>query len=182
MKKLFLFVLLIISSLFLYSQNNGQFFENSVIRIEYMGYSDTYHLFQVTNKVDCENKIKVNRDNQFEDYIVPPNSSIVIKFYAISASTIVRFKVKREGGPTCGSNPDNGWVELQSGDVTLSLSDNIKIISYSKTKNNKIKIVFKVLDNKNIKEFRIKTSKNGNNFKVIKIVPVKNTNYYEIYL
>lgn len=180
MKKYLFILLIIFISNYAYSQNNGQFFENSVIKIQYIGYNNGNHIFLVENKTNCPVLIKVDKTGSFQSHTVQGNSLFSILIPASSSNTIVKFKVKREGGPSCSSNPDNGWIELESPGPILNNTGNIKIISINRLPNNKVKVLFECNSNIDIKEFRIKTSKTSENFKVIKVIPKQNTKFYEV--
>lgn len=118
MKWLFL---ILFSFLFCFgkSQNGGQFFENNVIRINYLGYSNEQHTFIVCNKQDCEARIRTKADQ---------DSAIDIMVRALECETVyvtrptninILFRVKAE--TACITRPDMGWLELNTSLVTLPL-------------------------------------------------------------
>lgn len=167
--KSFLFLLLLLLFCILgYSQNNGQYFENSVIRIQYIGYVNNYYLFEVTNKTECENYIKVDKEGNFQNYTVEGNSSITIRISAPSPDIVVNFKVKREGGPSCSSNPDNGWIELSSPSPLLGLKNIITILKTERVSTDAVRILFRV--SKPAKMYKIKLSLDGINYKDVEII------------
>jgi hypothetical protein len=118
MKSAFLFLLLLLS-LNAVSQNGGQFFENNLIRINYLGYSNGLHTFKVCNKQTCETRIRTKVDQD-------PAIDIVVEALQCGTVTVARstnaniiFKAKAE--TFCTSKPDMGWIELNTALLTLPL-------------------------------------------------------------
>lgn len=176
--KYLLLLLLLLFCILGYSQNNGQFFENSAIRIKYIAYSDSCHYFQVTNKTECENKIKVDKQGNFQDYVVPANDSILICIPSSSYFVVVKFKVKREGGPFCSANPDNGWIELSSPGPALGINS-LKILQCVRINNHTVRVVFQGLAP--AKFYRIRISYDGINYKYVQFVtPKENQTIYSV--
>lgn len=101
------------------AQNGGQFFENNLIKIQYIGYSDGAHIFKVCNKQACEARIriKVDRDQAVDIQVGPKDCNIanVIK----PATPNLLFRAKAE--TACVSNPDMGWLEINTANVVLNL-------------------------------------------------------------
>jgi hypothetical protein len=111
--------ILLILSLLSKAQNGGQYFENNVIRINYLGYSDGLHVFKVCNKQSCEARIrtKAERDPAI-DIIVQALSCETVRV-ARPTSINILFRAKAE--TFCISNPDMGWLELNTALLTLPL-------------------------------------------------------------
>jgi hypothetical protein len=118
MKKMFTFILLIIS-LLSNAQNGGQFFENNVIRVNYLGYFDEKHTFTVCNKQNCEARIRTKADQD-------PAIDIIVK--ALDCETVyvtrptninILFRAKAE--TACITRPDMGWLEINTTLLTLPL-------------------------------------------------------------
>jgi hypothetical protein len=118
MKSAFLFLLLLLS-LNAVSQNGGQFFENSVIRINYIGYSDGSHIFKVCSKQNCEARIrtKAERDPAV-DIIVQALSCETVR---VARPTNINILFRAKAETFCISNPDMGWLELNTSLLTLPL-------------------------------------------------------------
>lgn len=118
MKKIITFILLIIS-LLSKGQNGGQFFENNVIRVNYLGYSNGKHSFTVCNKQDCEARIRTKADQDVAiDIIVKALSCETVYVYRPTNINIL-FRAKAE--TSCISRPDMGWLELNTALLTLPL-------------------------------------------------------------
>ena len=166
MKKLFLFIMLFLS-LFSYSQNGGQSSENNVLRIEYIGYSNGNHIFQITNKVNCELITKLDKNGTFADLTLTALQSVFVNVPASSGSQIVNFKAKRQSGASCKQNPDNGWAELQSLNVLP-----IKFGQIVATKINPvlIKLTFESEEDNTIKHYNIMISEDGKTFRKANIL------------
>lgn len=108
-------------SLFGYSQNGGQFFENNVIKIFYLGYSSGEHMFRVCNKQSCEARIRTKADQDPAiDIQVKPDSCVIVNVFR-SNPINVKFRVKAETSCPSFTNPDMGWLELNTADFVLRL-------------------------------------------------------------
>jgi hypothetical protein len=122
MKKFLILTLLLLSSFFGFSQNGGQFFENNVIRLTVIGYSNGQYIFSVFNKQTCTATIRTKADtDQAVDYNIPPGDSILI-FTTRPSLTQIKFRAKAE--TACVSNPDMGWLEIVTTLGTLNLVEN----------------------------------------------------------
>ena len=116
--------LLMLFSLIARAQNGGQFFENNVIRIQYLGYSSGKHSFKVVNKQVCEARIRTRAEQDpAVDIQVIANDSSVVQVSRLTPQTII-FKVKAE--TSCVSNPDMGWLEINTGTLSLPLNEDTK--------------------------------------------------------
>jgi hypothetical protein len=125
MKKLFVLILTLLSY-FANAQNGGQFFENNVIRVNYLGYSNGQHTFIVCNKQDCEARIRTKADQD-------PAIDIIIK--ALSCETVyvarptninILFRAKAE--TACITRPDMGWLEINTALLVLPLIESNYVV------------------------------------------------------
>lgn len=130
MKKFLFLVLFLLFSLFGYSQNGGQFFENNVIKIFYLGYSNDLHTFKVCNKQNCEAKIRTKADQDPAiDVQVKPDSCVIVSVFRLNPTNL-KFRVKAETSCPSFTNPDMGWLELNTADFVLRLveGNNITVV------------------------------------------------------
>lgn len=129
MKKFLFLILFLLFSLFGYSQNGGQFFENNVIKIFYLGYSNGLHTFRVCNKQSCEARIRTKADQDPAiDVQVKPDSCVIVSVSRSNPAN-VKFRVKAETSCPSFTNPDMGWLELNTADFVLHLveGNNIRV-------------------------------------------------------
>ena len=123
MKKFLILILFLISSFFGFSQNGGQFFENNVIKVEYLGYFNGNHTAKVCNKQTCQARIRTKADQDpAVDVIVPPNGCVIV-LVARPSSTSVLFRAKAETSCPNFTNPDMGWLETNFISAVLNLTD-----------------------------------------------------------
>jgi len=162
MKKLLFIALFSLFSLITYSQNGGQSSENNVLKIEYIGYSNGNHIFNIINKVNCELVVKVDKNGTFAEHTLSALQSTFINVPATSNSQIVTFKAKRQSGALCRQNPDNGWAELQSNFV---LPITFGKITAAKVSPNLIKLTFESKEDNTIKYYNIMVSEDGKIFR-----------------
>jgi len=130
--KTFITALLMLFSLMAGAQNGGQFYENNVIRVEYVGYLNGNHTFKVHNKQNCEARIRTKADQDPAiDVQVPPNSHVLVSVARPTPASIL-FRAKAE--TFCISNPDMGWLEINTALVPLSLNEKAeeKIVEQNK--------------------------------------------------
>jgi len=165
MKKLLLFVMLLLS-LFGYSQNGGQLNENNVLRIEYVGYNAGNHIFKIINKVNCDLGVKIDKAGGTSSQIMTSLQETIVLITAPQTPQ-VNLKVKRESGANCRQNPDNGWVELQS---TVVLPIKFGGITAERVGPNLIKLTFDVEEDHTIKSYGIMISNDGKTFKRVTIL------------
>ena len=128
MKQFLIFTLLYLLSLFGYSQNGGQFNENNVIRVEYLGYFNGNHTAKVCNKQDCEARIRTKADQDpAVDVIVPANECVIVTV-AKPTSISILFRAKAETSCPSFTNPDMGWLETTFISSILSLVEGNTIV------------------------------------------------------
>ena len=121
MKRFLIFTILSLLSLFGYSQNGGQFFENNVIKVFYLGYSFGEHTFRVCNKQNCEARIRTKADQDpAVDIQVLSNSCLIVNVPRPNPGNI-KFRAKAETSCPSFTNPDMGWLELNTSDFLLNL-------------------------------------------------------------
>lgn len=125
MKKIFTFILLIIS-LLSNAQNGGQFFENNVIRVNYLGYSSGLHSFTVCNKQDCEARIRTKADQDAAIDIIVRALSCETVYVARPTNINILFRAKAE--TACITRPDMGWLEINTALLTLPLIESNYIV------------------------------------------------------
>ncbi len=128
MKRFLIFTLLSLLSLFGYSQNGGQFFENNVIKVFYLGYSNGLHTFRVCNKQSCEARIRTKADQDpAVDIQVLPDSCVIVSVSRPTPAS-VKFRAKAETSCPSFTNPDMGWLELNTADFVLHLVEGNNIV------------------------------------------------------
>jgi hypothetical protein len=128
MKQFLIFTLLCLLSFFGYSQNGGQFPENNVIRVEYLGYFNGNHTARVCNKQSCEARIRTKADQDpAVDIIVPANGCVIVTV-ARPTSAAVLFRAKAETSCPNFTNPDMGWLETTFINSVLNLVEGNNIV------------------------------------------------------
>jgi hypothetical protein len=116
--------LLILFPFLIKAQNGGQFPENNVIKVEYLGYFNGNHTAKVCNKQNCEARIRTKVDQDpAVDIIVPANGCIVVTV-ARPTSAAVLFRAKAETSCPSFTNPDMGWLETTFISSVLNLTEN----------------------------------------------------------
>jgi hypothetical protein len=124
MKKFLIFTLLCLLSFFGYSQNGGQFPENNVIRVEYLGYFNGNHTARVCNKQTCEARIRTKADQDpAVDVIVPANGCVIVTVSRPTSASVL-FRAKAETSCPSFTNPDMGWIETTFINGVLNLTEN----------------------------------------------------------
>lgn len=110
------------------AQNGGQFSENNLIKVEYLGYFNGNHTAKVCNKQNCEARIRTKADQDpAMDVIVPANECVIVTV-ARSTSAAVLFRAKAEKSCPSFTNPDMGWVEIDFISCVLNLVDDNRIV------------------------------------------------------
>ena len=130
MKRFLFLLLLLLFNLFGYSQNGGQFFENNVIKVFYLGYSLGEHTFRVCNKQSCEARIRTKADQDpAVDVQVLPDSCVIVRVSRPNPANI-KFRAKAETSCPSFTNPDMGWLELNTSNFALNLveGNNITVV------------------------------------------------------
>lgn len=119
MKQFLIFTLLCLLSFFGYSQNGGQLNENNIVKITYLGFSYGAHTFKVCNKQKCEARIRIKVDQDPATDIQIKADSCVLIDVIKPISTDLLFRAKAE--TFCVSNPDMGWLEINTLNYVLNL-------------------------------------------------------------
>ena len=128
MKKFLILTLFLISSFFGFSQNGGQFFENNVIKVEYLGYFNGNHTVKVCNKQTCQARIRTKADQDpAVDVIVPPNACVIVLVDRPTSASVL-FRAKAETSCPNFTNPDMGWIEINLLSSVLNLVEDNRII------------------------------------------------------
>jgi len=123
MKQFLIFTLILMTSLFVKGQNGGQFPENNVIRVEYIGYFNGNHVAKVCNKQNCEARIRTKAEQDpAVDVLVPADSCITILVPRPTSAAIL-FRAKAETSCPSFTNPDMGWLETNFISAVLNLTD-----------------------------------------------------------
>lgn len=160
MKQLLLFILLCIGVPG-FSQNGGQFNENSMLKIEYQSLSD-YHKITIINKQTCETTVRTNFDGLFEDNIsIAGKDTAELTFHKsmIKGDT---WKVKAKPLNDCTSGGDMGWVELR---ILFSLPISFKTLYLKEIFNGQKLLVFSLDESPNIIQYEIEVSDDGRTWK-----------------
>lgn len=145
MKKSLIILLLLLFSILGYSQNGGQFFENNVLIVKMISYSNGQYVFSIINKQTCEARVRTKADQDpAVDVIVNAKDSILTTVLRPRGGEIV-FRAKAE--TFCVSNPDMGWLEIKINLASLSLENSNGII-LNYTKQNEILLINNVLISK----------------------------------
>jgi hypothetical protein len=121
--KTFITALLMLFSSIAGAQNGGQFNENNVIRIDYLGYDSGAHRFRVCNKQNCEARIRTKADRDPAVDIQVDSAGCTIILIRRSTADPILFRAKAE--TACVSNPDMGWLEIKTGMSILPLSEEV---------------------------------------------------------
>jgi hypothetical protein len=123
MKQFLIFTLILMTSLFVKGQNGGQFPENNVIRVEYIGYFNGNHVAKVCNKQNCEARIRTKAEQDpAVDVLVPADSCITILVPRPTSAAIL-FRAKAETSCPSFTNPDMGWLETNFISAVLNFAD-----------------------------------------------------------
>jgi hypothetical protein len=123
MKNFLILPILTLLNLFAKAQNGGQFYQNKVIRLGYLGYAAGTHTFKVVNKQNCQVTIRTKADNDAAiDIVVPANDSSYVNVFRGTPGN-VKFRVKAETSCPNFTNPDMGWLELNTSNFTLPLDE-----------------------------------------------------------
>jgi hypothetical protein len=143
MKKLLIILLLLLFSISGYSQNGGQYFENNVIIVKVIGYSNGEYIFSVINKQGCAARIRTKADQDAAvDIVVGAGDSIWITVPRPQGVEIL-FRAKAE--TFCISNPDMGWLEIKITLTVLSLLENKNIPLFRENDTYKISLKNNIL-------------------------------------
>jgi len=123
MKKFLILPILTLLSLLSRAQNGGQFYQNNVIRLEYLGYAAGTHTFKVVNKQNCQVTIRTKADTDAAiDIVVPANDFFYANVFRVNPGN-VKFRVKAETSCPNFANSDMGWLELNTSNFTLPLDE-----------------------------------------------------------
>lgn len=155
MKKIIYFLLLLFP-LFSMGQNGGQLNENSVIKIDYLGYANGNHTFKVTNKQPCQVKTQytVVGSSTITDTVVGANGSYLI----IIPSQLSEIKVTKARTVEFCPNvaPDRGWVERDNTQPVLPIK--FKSITARRLDMSTIRLVFESEEDNTIRYYNIRIS------------------------
>lgn len=128
MKQFLILTVLLLTSFFATAQNGGQFYQNNVIRVEYLSYSAGTHTFKIVNKQTCEVRIRTKADTDAAvDINVAAGDSFYVNVFRGNPGN-VKFRVKAETSCPSFVNPDMGWLELNTAGFTLNLVEGNNIV------------------------------------------------------
>lgn len=167
MKKL-IYAILLLLPFTIYGQNGGQLNENSVIKIDYIGYSNGEHHFKVTNKQSCSvnTQYTVVGSSQITDTVVGGNGC----YYIHIPSQLSEIKTtKARSRQFCpNTSPDQGWVEEDN--ILNSLPIKFEYINVRKIDSKTIEVEFLASDTDGEDRFNIQVSTDARTFKTVAIV------------
>jgi hypothetical protein len=143
----FIFLIwLILINLSSLGQNNGQFAQNDVINVFYLGYENNTYLFKITNKLDCRIEIKYRfEQTPSVDTSVLDSIYISIPYQSLPS---IKFTVKPVPQSVCilgGSKIDMGLLEIDAPGVVLNTSSNNFITNPRNTSATSVQIIGGVL-------------------------------------
>lgn len=115
MRLLFL-IWFILTSFLSVAQNGGQFSQNDVVSVSYLGYENNIYLFKITNKLDCNVEVRYRFEQTPNvDTTILANSSVYIPI-SYRPLPSVSFTVKPIPQTVCilgGSQVDMGLLEIE---------------------------------------------------------------------
>jgi len=152
------------------AQNGGQYFENSSVKLEYLGGTSV----KVTNKQSCTASIEVKDNLHDSTLVIPGNSSGI---FTIAPALVSNIKVKARTLTNCGS-PDYGWVELTLLCLPLNFSN---VSTQYLSKSDQVLVTFTVSDAINVNRVEIQVSFDGKNYVPYGIVPINFMNPNQTY-
>jgi len=144
----FIFLIwLILINLSSLGQNNGQFAQNDVISVFYLGFENNTYLFKITNKLDCRIDIRY----RFEQTPSVDTSVLDSIYISIPHQSLpyVKFIVKPFPQSVCilgGSQIDMGLLEINTSFGVLNISPNNFITNPRNTSTTSVQIVGGVLN------------------------------------
>lgn len=156
MRRFFTLLFLLLSFLS-QAQNGGQYFENNVVKIQYVSKTSATVTFSVTSKQNCTANYKI-------DYGIVIDASIgalQTVEYTIPITSIT-FKARAEPQTACINQPDLGWVE-----VVVAAVLPVKLISFTGVqRDGNVTLKWEVV-NETVSKFEIEKSIDGRNFTTI---------------
>jgi len=171
MKKFLILLSFLISSYFGFSQNGGLVNENSVIRIDYVGYNSQTGNFQfaIVNKQNCQVNAQyfILHTNQLVEIVIPANGTYILFVPGIPSEDE---HVKARATSFCvNSIPDSGWVENDN-QVGTVLPIKFKSFQGKRLDSKTIEITFEVEEDSDLSHYIIKVSPDGVNFKNVMLL------------
>jgi hypothetical protein len=168
MKNLILSLLGLLCVNFTFAQggNNGQFPENSNIKLEYLGGGKV----KVTNKQTITGSFEI-KDSKHDSTLTLAAGGTGV--FTIDPSLLTNIVVKGKALTNCGG--DCGWVELFLSALPLKFL-NFKVNRLSDTE---CYVDFEIAEVDNVKEIYIKISLDGKVFTIAKTLKPNQTVYHE---
>jgi hypothetical protein len=150
------------------AQNGGLTNENSVVRLDYIGFSGGIFTFRAFNLQPCQVNAQymVLHTNQVVDYVLPGNGSYDILVPG-TVNEDEHVKTRIRSFCPCVS-PDQGWVEQDNQGGTLLP---IKLVSFgaSKVSKEKALVTWTTADEYDVNRFEVQRSSNGVDFSTVGI-------------
>jgi hypothetical protein len=165
MKKLLIFLAILLISLVGYTQNGGQAQENSVIRIEYRGFLSGKHVYRIINKQPCQvrSEYRIYGQPNAIEITLPASGFIEVELNSLEATT-----VKAKAQSFCpNTQPDRGWVEVV---VSNTLPVKFKSLSIKKLSENLLEVTFEAYEDNTIKYYNIMVGTDGKNYRIATMV------------
>lgn len=144
------------------SGNNGQYAENDLGIMEYIGHQSGSYIVKITNKQPCAVTRKAEWLSKDTLFTIAANASITVQLPGTAANTKIRSKPLN----SCSSG-DMGWIEIYSPTV---LPITFKSITATKISDTHVKIEFDVAEVSGVNTYNIQVSTDGKTYKNIAIV------------
>jgi len=150
-----------------FAQGNGGITnENSSTKIEWLNQVGNQYVVRVTNKQSCPANMRVQWGGsaQFRQKLISSNSSDT---FWINPNSNPQCFLGAKPVERCTSVADMGTVELN---VCQVLPLKFTVFYVTRLDTYRVKVVFVVEDDTDIKEYRIKVSNDGRNFNTIRLL------------
>jgi hypothetical protein len=168
MKTLSLFSMLVLSSLLGICQNGGLASENSLVKMEFIGYSNGANIIKITNKQTCDVTVeyKVGHSGPTKEVSISGSGNWYLNVPAAINQEVV---VKSRAKTFCGTNTDAGWTELTVvGNPVLPIV--FGPITAMKVSPNLIKLTFEAEEDFDLKYYNILVSPDGKTWKKAQVL------------
>lgn len=143
------------------AQNGGQSAENNSIRLRYESYANGVHMIWVVNKANCPTTIRFESGTYRNTFTLPASDS-ALQLVTAPLAPAISARAKRTSGGQCIQQSDNGCVEISSHAV---LPVRFTQFFAKRVGTNTIQILFEVEEDNSIKEYRVKYSTDGRNYR-----------------
>ncbi|CAB4142821.1 hypothetical protein UFOVP449_81 [uncultured Caudovirales phage] len=168
LSKILYSIFILILPLITLAQNGGQSNENSVLKINYIGYSGSYFLFKIENKQNCAVRIQYTHSGNTR-MLDTTIEALSVFLYKIPSTFSEKFIAKARSRSFCPNElPDQGWVEAETISSTLPVT--FMGIFVKKINHNTLNVKFKVDEDNTIKFYRVLISIDGGKKYINKII------------